>query len=114
MKNEANGTESKTTSNVITYFFKLSPLTSSIHGVFIVKHSEIYINSNVNSYSKTSNGYIYIVNSEGTIITYPKDKNVGQSVAKNDYFKNISTGTTSGKYYRRRVGRRNGLYIYKI
>lgn len=90
----ASGTDS--TVNVVTFFYKLAPLSNQVNGVLLVNIYQNAIDAVVNRYNDRSSGEVSIVDDAGTVVSSNQTSLFETSIAKTEVFKKIADGPSSG------------------
>lgn len=100
---------SKATTDVVTFFYKLSPLSNQVDGVLMVNIYQSAIDSAINRYGGGQSGRVSIVDENGTVVSSPQSRDFQTDISKTDVFRRIKAGPASGYITEKLKG---GSHIY--
>lgn len=103
-----------TSNNVITFFYVFTPYTTSVRGVLVFNIYESYIRKMVNDGSLLDNGQVKIVSSDGFVVSDENVAAIGDNIAFDDYFMEISLNPSNEGYlFRNSDGERQLISFHK-
>lgn len=101
-----------TYTNVISYFYILTPITTNIKGVIVVNIYENELYKFINDSSLYSSSYVFIINNEGYIISHADKSLIGENKAKEKYISEILNSNGNTGYFVSSDGNKKNMYVY--
>jgi len=83
---------------VMTYIYPLTPYTTNLNGALVVNIKEDAVNNIINGSNANTEGYIFITNNNGDIITNSNTKLLAKNLSKDDYMSKILNNKSSQGY----------------
>lgn len=84
-----NYEENRLNNYVISYIYPLTHYTTNLNGMLIINIKEDAINNIINGNNLSKEGYIFIANSNGNIITHPNANLLNKDMSESNYIKKI-------------------------
>lgn len=84
--------------NVITYIYPLTPYTTTLNGALVINIKEDVVNSMINSNNANTEGYIFITNNNGDVISHNNIKMLDKNISEESYIKKILNNKSSQGY----------------
>lgn len=111
--NNSNGRKNNSVDEfVVSCIYPLTPYTTNINGALVINLKERAINNLINSSNKDTEGYIFIVNQDGEIISHPNIELVGTNIFKNEYLKNVTDSKLQQGHLISNVDKNKSLVSY--
>lgn len=109
-----NGTDYSSTVPVISFVYRLSRLTTSVKGTFIVNVKESAVNDLLNSGNNGDFTEDYLINSKGSVISNKDKSLLHTDLSSRPYIKNIINSEASSGYEFIDHNGERMLYTYRL
>jgi AraC-like DNA-binding protein len=99
-------------SNVISYLYTLTPITTNIKGVLVVNLYESAFSKIINNPEFDQNGNTFIINQDGQVVAHVDKNSFRQNLSDNDYIKKILGSTETLGYVIEKSSGDRTIYVY--
>lgn len=96
--NSAKAEDANISRNIVTYFYRLTPLTTNLKGCIIVNIYEDFLNESINKFNYSKEGTNFIVNKNGQVITSANKALLGKSISDKSFFKDMAANPSQNGY----------------
>lgn len=79
--------------SVISYIYPLTPYTTNLDGALVINIKEAAVENLINSSNIDTEGYIFIINKAGDVITHPNSGLLTMNILQDDYIKKITSSS---------------------
>lgn len=97
---------------VITYIYPLTPYTTALRGALVVNIKEEVLTGLVNTNDINSEGYIFIVNNKGNVISHIDKSFLCKNISDIDYIETIINSDTNEGFIITEVNNKRSLVSY--
>jgi AraC-like DNA-binding protein len=99
-------------SNVITYLYTLTPITTNVKGVIVVNIYESAFTATINNPEFDKNGNTFIIDQNGQVVSHVDKNNFKQNLSANQYIKNILESGENLGYVIEKAANERTIYVY--
>lgn len=109
---EENDNKVAAPDHVITYIYPLTPYTTNLRGALVVNVREQVLSKLINSNNFNREGYIFIINREGDVISHVNDEYLCKNISDMEYIGKIVNSPTDDGYLVTDIDRSKSLVSY--
>lgn len=99
-------------SNVITYMYRLTPITTNVKGVIVVNVYESAINKNINNPEFDQEGNTFIIDDKGQVVSHTDKAYFKLNISDQDYIRNIINSDQNLGYVIEKNADERTIYVY--
>lgn len=101
-----------TSSCIITYIYPLTPYTTALQGALVVNMREEVLSKLINTDNISREGYIFIINNKGDVISHVDKRFLCKNISDIDYIKSIINSDENEGYIITEVDNNKSLVSY--
>ena len=98
--------------SIITYIYPLTPYTTALQGALVVNMREHVLSNLINTNNINREGYIFIINNKGDVISHIDKSYLCKNISEIDYINNIINSDSNEGYLITRVDNNKSIVSY--
>ncbi|WP_252225880.1 helix-turn-helix domain-containing protein [Caldicoprobacter algeriensis] len=99
-------------SYIVTYVFPLTPYTSALQGALVINIKEDALSQLINTDDINKEGYIFIIDSDGNVVTHVDKSYVGYNIFRVGYIDKILKSDATDGYFISKMEQKDILISY--